>query len=213
MRYSGPSIEMVNAKTLRRWSLGAGYSPTWSSDGRFIAFTRTVAAPLPPTPPDCVRVVTDVFVGSRDGHAQRDVTNFQRGSAREPIWSPDGSEIAYFVDSGDGNGIAVVPVSGGAPRFVTRHSWAVAYDQELAWSPDGRQLAFVRQSSALPGSRIWVINADGSDPRLLTRGPRRSDSVPTWSPDGRKIAFARSYFETDSGHTRIWVMNSDGSGK
>src|SRR5205814_9520420 len=56
---------------------------------------------------------------------------------------------------------------------------------------------------------IYVMNADGSGQRRLTRNPAK-DVSPAWSPDGRRIAFAR-----DRGSTKpssdIYVMNADGS--
>ena len=56
---------------------------------------------------------------------------------------------------------------------------------------------------------IYVINADGSGERRLTRNPG-NDFGSAWSPDGRKIAFGRGA----GGHSeQIYVMNADGSGQ
>ena len=51
---------------------------------------------------------------------------------------------------------------------------------------------------------IYVVNADGSGQRRLTRSTVR-DSHPVWSPDGRRIAFESNW--------QLWVMNADGSGQ
>ena len=62
------------------------------------------------------------------------------------------------------------------------------HDTDPAWSPDGGRLAFVRTVGL--ASEIWGVDADGSDPRRLTRGVRTAsggyshDRSPTWSPDG-----------------------------
>jgi TolB protein len=86
----------------------------------------------------------------------------------------------------------------------------------LAWSPDRRKLVFAAHlgRSAQPCDRggpcnkeIFVINADGSGLRRLTRNAG-ADSAPAWSPDGQKIAW------TSRGHgtgTDVFVMNADGS--
>ena len=77
--------------------------------------------------------------------------------------------------------------------------------QTPAWSPDGRKLAFVSQRDG--NSEIYVMNADGSAQKNLTRQPA-SDSHPSWSPDGRRIVFV----SRRDGNSEIYVMNADGSG-
>lgn len=61
------------------------------------------------------------------------------------------------------------------------------------WSPDGQQVAYVGIKVVVNGEadlRIYVMDVDGEEARLLTSGPRESD--PQWSPDGRQIVFVRS---------------------
>ena len=52
---------------------------------------------------------------------------------------------------------------------------------------------------------IYVMNADGSGQRLLTRAAVRYPAQFAWSPDGRRIAFVSNW--------QVWVMNADGSGQ
>ena len=74
-----------------------------------------------------------------------------------------------------------------------------------AWSPDGRTIAFFSDS------KIYLMNADGSEHRQLTKCTECGRRSLAWSPDGRKLAFF------DQGGPCPWcfklnVMNSDGSG-
>jgi TolB protein len=90
---------------------------------------------------------------------------------------------------------SVLP-SGRARRLLARGG------EQPAWSPDRRRIAFARGLVGLGG--IWVMNADGSGQRRLTRRP--GDGDPTWSPDGRRIAY-RSDSKTSFD---LWVVPSAG---
>ena len=84
-------------------------------------------------------------------------------------------------------------------------------DSDPAWSPDGRTIAFVSGRDGNTG--IYVMNADGTEQRLLM--PAKVDYPPqlAWSPDGQKLAFTVALTSGPDGNLEIYVMNADGSGQ
>ena len=93
--------------------------------------------------------------------------------------------------------------SGGAEPHAEAEGAAYAAP---AWSPDGRKIAFASERDG--NSEIYLMNADGSGQRNLTRN-LAYDGDPAWSPDGRKITFVSNR----DGRYEVYVMNADGSGQ
>ena len=119
--------------------------------------------------------------------------------AGTPTWSPDGRMIAFNSLSHDGLGgydVYVMNADGSDRRRLTRGAGF------HAWSPEGRKIAFSGRRDGNVG--VYVMNADGSGERRLTRNPAGETAL-AWSPDGRKLAF-------DS-NGDLFVMNADGSGQ
>jgi YVTN family beta-propeller protein len=122
-----------------------------------------------------------------------------------PSWSPDGTRIAFTLQSNDnphpegGNYDIYVANADGSNAVRLTHDRT---DRSPVWSPDGTKIAYVRESSTL---QIWVMNADGSDAQQLTH--ERDAASPSWSPDGSEIAFVA----WDGSDANIHIMNSDGS--
>jgi imidazolonepropionase-like amidohydrolase/Tol biopolymer transport system component len=119
--------------------------------------------------------------------------------------SPDGRTIAFDL-LGD---IYTMPIAGGRP---TRISSGLAFDMQPRFSPDGRMIAFTSDRGG--GDNIWVMNADGTGARAITRETFRLLNAPTWSPDGQYIA-ARKHFTTQRslGTGEIWLYHVSGVGE
>jgi dipeptidyl aminopeptidase/acylaminoacyl peptidase len=134
-----------------------------------------------------------------------------------PQWSPDGREIAF----NEHNGIYIINADGtGLRRLVANGAFP-------AWSPNGTRLLYATWGgSRWHGHiRLWTIDANGSDNRLLSRYlPPNDDqgsywSAHVWSPDGRQIAFStpdayacQQLPSRCSSQTGTFVINADGTG-
>jgi len=116
----------------------------------------------------------------------------------KPIWSPDGTKVAFvsdFTTAGHGEKqVFVMPAaaSGDAINLATQISDFPAEHkaiEDLAWSPDGSRIAFTRGNNA-GDDKVWVENADGTSVFPLEIGGGGAKRHPTWSPDSSKIAYA-----------------------
>jgi Tol biopolymer transport system component len=100
-----------------------------------------------------------------------DLRNFDT----QPVWSPDGTKIA-FLHSAEGRfELLVFDSTSGQIAPIYGRGFDVDSPQ---WSPDGTRIAFVS------GNDLYVGEANGGDPTKLTEG-----AFPAWSPDGTRIAF------------------------
>lgn len=116
--------------------------------------------------------------------------------------SPDGRTVAFDM-LGD---IYTIPMAGGSP---TRIAEGLAYETQPRFSPDGSRIAFTSDRGG--GDNIWIMNADGSDKRQLTKENFRLLNQPSWSPDGRFIA-AKKHFTTQRslGTGEVWLYHVSG---
>lgn len=159
---------------------------------------------------------TDIYAMNADGSQLVRLTDHPAFDA-QARWSPDGRRIA-FTSSRDSvlvqnrwqtkPQVYLMNADGSRQRRLTNMPYGAGTPD---WSPDGRRLAFVGPQQG-PDSPlgIYVIDADGSNPVLVTGLNGWSDFGPRWSPDGRRIAFLTD--RSPDGFS-IWLMNPDGSGQ
>jgi Tol biopolymer transport system component len=93
--------------------------------------------------------------------------------------------VAFVRSSGGPFGIYAVRPDGSGLRRLSRLR---SNDLEPAWSPDGRRIAFASDQASAPSYDVFVMAADGSGAKWITRGLDAHE--PVWSPDGKRIAFS-----------------------
>jgi len=106
------------------------------------------------------------------------------GVASRPVFSPDGSQIA-FTGTYDGNAdVYIIPATGGNPKRLTYHP---APDLVLGWTRDGRQILFSStRASASRYSQLFTVSRDGGFPTQL---PLPIGVEGSYSPDGSQLAY------------------------
>lgn len=116
--------------------------------------------------------------------------------------SPDGRTIVFDM-LGD---IFAIPIEGGEATVLTQ---GLAWDMQPSFSPDGSLIAFTSDRGG--ADNIWVMAADGSDPRAITTEDFRLLNSPAWTPDGKYIA-ARKHFtgSRSLGSGEIWLYHVQG---
>ncbi len=189
--------------------------PSWSPNGaRLVYVSRT---PMP-----------NLTIMDADGGNKRTLV-----IGDSPDWGPN-DQIAYAV--GQIAEIWVVDSAGGMPRQVTsggNHGGRV----HPSWSPDGKRLVYMQLTPQNPATddtsngcptlpfraELWIINADGTNPRLLTTpGSFNYDSngslinsandanAPDWSAAGDVITF---WSGQEQCYGQVWRITPDGSGR
>jgi len=148
----------------------------------------------------------EIYVMNADGSDQRRVTH-SSADDKNPVWSPDGTQIAFESDRRGLPAIYVLDVPDGtnADAAAVRLLTPEGRNRSPSWSPDGSQIAFIRYDG---NADVYVINADGSNLRQLTQTPRHVDAIDlAWSPDGKEIAFTTDSHPADEHVFAVYVLN------
>jgi tricorn protease len=125
----------------------------------------------------------DLWKVARGGGAAQRLTSGP-GVETNPVFSPDGSLVA-FTGEYDGNvDVFVMPAEGGMPRRLT---WHPSSDIVLGWTPDGKEILFTSSRTAYSRfSELFTVSLEGGLPERL---PLPMGYEGSFSSDGRRIAY------------------------
>ena len=153
----------IDGRQRRRLTHNAWYDgdPSWSPDGKFIAFATD----------------TGTRIMRRDGSGVRYLTDGDYSTV--PAWSPRGDRLLI---AGFGSRWRVVSTAGDRLYGLAPGPPGPAW--EPVWSPDGRRIAYLarhaKKWTAEDPLQIWVMNADGTGRHHITRS--YGWSIASWAP-------------------------------
>ncbi len=115
--------------------------------------------------------------------------------------SPDGKTLVFEL-LGD---IYTLPMTGGQAKPLLT---GMAMETQPRFSPDGKQIAFLSDRDG--SENVWVVDADGSNPRKLSDEKRTEFVSPAWTPDGQYVVASKA--SSSLGANELWMYHRLGGG-
>lgn len=172
------------------------WTPAWSPDSKRLAFSSIRAG-------NWEVFVVDLACLSNPETCPDQTTQLTANGNGNlgPVWSPDGSRIAYSSKAPGNWDLFTMNTAGSDVRQVTTDS---ANDLSPAWSPNGTRLAF--ETNRDGNVEVYLVNADGSGIQNISNFSQANDHGPTWSPDGQQLVF----YSNREGNWDIFTTTLDG---
>ncbi|MGC2697007.1 MAG: S9 family peptidase [Candidatus Angelobacter sp.] len=165
--------------------------PTWSPDGKSVAFISGIMSDEP-------AVGGDIFIVPADGGQARNITPGMKASASTLTWMRSGDKILFGEEVDGESGIATVDAAGGniqtlahGPEQFTANGWGTA----VSLSADGKSAAVIRQSLAHP-PEVWA-GAIGQWKQITSRN---ASLKPAWG-DAKSV-----HWQNDGFSLQGWLL-------
>jgi Tol biopolymer transport system component len=162
----------------------------WTPDGRQILWS------------DFAHETSHLYAINPEGTKQREIAKVP---GRGPTFAPDGSRLLYMTGTWTATRLMMAASDGSKPQPITDGS-SIAWNSH--WSPDGKRIAFTSRSDPKADLAIFVMNADGSGRRQLSRFVAGSGNAqwPVWSPNGHQLAIQVNRPQAHDAH--IWILDA-----
>ncbi|TVR64131.1 MAG: S9 family peptidase [Gemmatimonadales bacterium] len=173
-------------------------SPAWSPDGSRMAF-------LAPTPQG-----NEIWMWEPDGSAEPRLLTRLGSRIDFFSWSPDGTRLAFHGYRYGSPDVFTVEVESGRVRRLTSDRLWEVYP---TWTPDSRHVVFVRMDERWVDHDVWVVEAQGGEPRLVVQDQeffdyrRGQEFGPAQVQPGGDLVLFRSH---RSGWLNQWVVPLSG---
>ena len=178
--------------------------PTWSPDGKQIAFVSDRNNPT--------KGSDSIWLMGPDGKNPRELTAKEGAwENTKPAWSPDSKQLAFYRWSlqknfdapGGPAGLWVLDVANGKEQHLVDFTDWLPSDAPV-WSPDGKLIAFDYGNQ--DNTDVWVVSAQGGKPTQISKLPGGEKNI-SWSPDSKAFVFTN--FQKDM--LTLYLAQPDGS--
>jgi TolB protein len=148
-------------------------SPSWSADGRRIAYVSFESG-------NSAIYVQDLGTGARQ------IVSSNRGINSAPAFSPDGNRLAVTLSKGGNPDLYMLDIASRKATQLTRH---FSIDTEPVWSPDGQTLYFTSDRSGKP--QIYQVSTGGGEASRVTFQGQYNASPTVVDAKGLKLAMVQ----------------------
>ena len=151
----------------------------------------------------------DVWIVPAGGGQASRITSHANNDSH-PIFSPDGTQLAFGSERTGGGNIYIISLqSHRPPKRLTFHNESVP---PACWSPEGQWVYFTSDYDGLRGAS-YKVHTDGGTPIQVAGDPRETHYNLAISPDGKTLAFNNNggpwwrHGQHPSGHSDIWIVS------
>lgn len=153
---------------------GGACQPNWSPDGSQLVFISPCDRNREEYPD------AQLYLINADGTGLTQLPS--RAGDRDPVFSPDGTKIAFT--SSRVNGRPQIHVLDLATNEVSNLSNSTSRDEQPTWSPDGRYMIYITYTN-----QLWYKDLESGVIGKVSQSDDRDNGLPVWSPLGDRILF------------------------